>query len=63
MKTMTITREVEIRRFSEQIRLETVKELVSLGTGHVGGCMSVCELLGVLYSGVMNADPGQAHSS
>lgn len=59
MKTMTITREVEIRRFSEQIRLETVKELVSLGTGHVGGCMSVCELLGVLYSGVMNADPGR----
>lgn len=54
MKELTEKRVLELKRFAEQIRLETVKELVELGFGHVGGCMSICELLSVLYSEVMN---------
>lgn len=57
MKKLTDLEVNKINRFAEQIRLETVKELVTLGFGHIGGCMSICELLAVLYSGVMHVDP------
>lgn len=53
MKTEEELLQLRTARFAEQIRLETIKELVSLGFGHIGGCMSICELLAVLYSGGM----------
>jgi len=43
--------------FAEQIRLETLKEFKHIGSGHVGGAMSIVETLAVLYGGVMNIDP------
>lgn len=48
-----------IGSFAWRIRLETIKELTELGFGHIGGAMSVCELLAVLYSGLLHADPGR----
>jgi transketolase len=45
------------KRFAAEIRLETIKELVNLGFGHVGGAMSIIETLAVLYGGVMRIDP------
>lgn len=47
----------ELRVFAEEIRVETLKELGHLGFGHVGGSMSVVELLAVLYGKVMHYDP------
>ena len=47
----------ELEQFSANIRLETIKEFKKRGFGHVGGSMSVVELLAVLYSGVMKIDP------
>jgi transketolase len=44
-------------RFAAEIRHETLKELATLGFGHVGGAMSIIETLAVLYGGVMNIDP------
>lgn len=49
----------ERRKFAIQIRLETLKELTALGFGHVGGSMSVCETLAVLYGGAMRFDPAR----
>jgi Transketolase, N-terminal subunit len=47
----------ELRVFAEEIRVETLKELAHLGFGHVGGCMSIVELLAVLYGKEMRYDP------
>ncbi len=46
-----------IRVFAEEIRVETLEELAHLGFGHVGGSMSVVELLAVLYGKHMRVDP------
>ena len=47
----------ELRVFAEEIRVETLKELAHLGFGHIGGAMSVVELLAVLYGREMRYDP------
>ncbi|NLE68335.1 MAG: transketolase [Lentisphaerae bacterium] len=49
----------DMMRFAARIRLETIRELAGLGFGHVGGAMSVVELLAVLYGGVMRIDPAR----
>ena len=48
----------ELQLFAARIRLETLKEFKCLGFGHVGGAMSIVEILAVLYGAVMNIDPG-----
>ena len=47
----------ELEIFAAQIRLETFKELTTLGFGHVGGAMSIADVLAVLYGDVMKVDP------
>ena len=47
----------ELRIFAEEIRVATLKEFAHLGFGHVGGAMSVVELLAVLYGKEMKYDP------
>ena len=42
-----------LEKFATEIRLETMKELTHLGFGHVGGALSVVEILAVLYGEVM----------
>ena len=55
--TMNKHNTFEICKFAAQIRLETLREFEALGFGHVGGAMSIVELLAVLYGGVMRIDP------
>lgn len=38
----------EMKELAIKIRLETIKEIASLGFGHIGGSMSICETLAVL---------------
>lgn len=47
----------ELRVFAEKIRVETLEEFGALGFGHVGGAMSVVEMLAVLYGYEMNIRP------
>ena len=47
----------ELEIFATKIRIETLKELGYLGFGHIGGAMSIVELLAVLYGKVMRYDP------
>ncbi len=47
----------ELKRFALEIRKETVKTIGHLGVGHVGGALSICDVLAVLYGGVMRVDP------
>ncbi|MDL2288324.1 transketolase [Oscillospiraceae bacterium OttesenSCG-928-F05] len=46
-----------LRVFAEEIRLETLREIMHFGAGHVGGSMSVVELLAVLYGAELRHDP------
>jgi transketolase len=45
------------KHFSAQIRLETLKQLQHRTFGHIGGSMSIVEVLSVLYNDVMKIDP------
>lgn len=47
----------DVKRFAIEIRKETVKCIGKLGVGHIGGALSIVDLLAVLYSGEMNIDP------
>lgn len=40
-----------------QIRSATIREIASFGSGHIGGAMSICDLLALLYFKKMNVDP------
>jgi transketolase len=42
---------------SAKIRIETINQMTEIGFGHIGGSMSIADLLGVLYGGVMQVDP------
>ena len=47
----------ELKKFSKQIQIETIKEIAKLGVGHVGGSLSISDVLSVLYGKQMNYDP------
>lgn len=47
----------QIELFSNDIRKTLIKALASKGGGHIGGCLSICDLLAVLYGGVLKCDP------
>lgn len=40
-----------------EIRKLTIRAMESAGYGHIGGSMSICDLLAVLYTDVLNIDP------
>jgi len=44
----------ELRRFAAEIRIALLEELKARGFGHIGGSLSICDLLAVLYGKVMN---------
>ena len=54
-------RELEV--FAAEIRVALLEEMKARGFGHIGGSLSICDLLAVLYGKVMNYrvdDPGWA---
>ncbi len=54
---MTQEQVKELKTFAAAIRLETVKEVGIRGFGHIGGALSITDLLALLYDGVMRIDP------
>lgn len=42
---------------AKDIRIETLRCIAHLGVGHVGGSLSIADVLSVLYFDVMNIDP------
>jgi len=47
----------EFKKIATRIRILTIKEIANLGAGHIGGAMSVVDLLTVLYHKWMKIDP------
>ncbi len=48
---------IQCERFVIEIRIATLRELEKRGFGHLGGCMSIADLIGVLYDQVLHVDP------
>ena len=46
----TITAAAEIRKL-------TITAMAAVGYGHIGGSMSICDTLAVLYKDILNIDP------
>lgn len=47
----------ELRAFAIQIRMAALEAIHSLGSGHVGGALSIADVLAVLYGREMKLDP------
>ncbi len=48
---------LETRIFANSIRQEVFKAISNLGSGHIGGSLSIVDVLAVLYNGEMKIDP------
>ena len=48
---------IQLEAEAARIRIAALKAIHSLGSGHVGGALSICDLLAVLYSREMKIDP------
>jgi len=54
-------REKRFLMAAAEIRKLTIQAMAAAGYGHIGGCMSVCDLLAVLYEEILNVDPRDPH--
>ena len=52
-----MTQETELKKFALQIRIGIVEEMRARGFGHIGGSLSVADVLAALYGSVMRVDP------
>lgn len=53
--------ELELKLFALEIRKRTMESIASIGVGHVGGSMSVADVLAVLYGHFLKYDPENPH--
>ena len=51
---MNTSEKRELQRFAAEIRIALLEELKARGFGHVGGSLSICDVLAVLYGKIMN---------
>jgi transketolase len=49
--------EAYLKNQAKEIRKMTIEEIATLGTGHIGGAMSIVDLLALLYFHRMKVDP------
>ncbi len=56
---MSQEQEKELCILSKQIQIQTLRSIASIGRGHVGGCLSICDLLAVLYGKHLRFRPDQ----
>ncbi len=54
---LTQEKERELQSFAREIRIQTIRQIGIRGFGHIGGCMSIADLLSVLYGEDMKYDP------
>ena len=51
----------DTKRFAAEIRKNCIRALEAAGSGHIGGSMSIADMLAVLYNDILNVDPAQPH--
>lgn len=57
MSNITEEKVLEINETCQRMRIELIRILHSIQTGHPGGSLSVCEMLAALYFHAANVDP------
>lgn len=57
MANLTKEEVSSLKAFAEKIRKYALFTMAKLGVGHIGGCMSICEILAYLYGKEMRIDP------
>lgn len=60
---MNGTERAELEGFAKQIRKLAIRMIGDLGVGHIGGAMSIADLLAVLYGKQMRTDPGHPRAA
>ncbi len=46
-----------LKEIAKRIRIDTIESIGSIGVGHLGGCLSIVEILTALYFSEMRIDP------
>jgi transketolase len=54
---MNVTERAELEGFAKEIRKLAIRMIGELGVGHIGGAMSIADILAVLYGKHLKADP------
>ena len=54
---LTSAKKKELINFAADIRTECINMISKIGVGHVGGCLSIADVLACLYGGEMKIDP------
>lgn len=55
------TEKTRLALFAEQIRVTAIRAIAGYGEGHVGGSLSIADVLAVLYGRVMRVNPADPH--
>src|SRR5205807_7861496 len=55
--TGSLTREDEIRAFAQRLRMQALRMTNKARSSHIGSCLSIADLLAVLYGDVLRVDP------
>lgn len=58
---MDLKEKKELQAFAVRIRLAALEAIHALGTGHIGGALSIVDVLAVLYGKEMRIDPQNPH--
>ena len=53
---METAKKKELEALAVRIRMAALEAIHSLGSGHLGGTLSICDALAVLYGGEMRID-------
>ena len=56
------TDELTLRIFAEEIRVTAIRSIAAFGEGHVGGTLSIADLLAALYGRYIRVDPHDPHN-
>lgn len=48
---------IKLKKHAVRVRMEAIKSIANVGIGHIGGTLSVVDVLVVLYEAVMKVDP------
>ena len=54
---MNAEEKIRLQQFAIDIRKQIIREMGSLGAGHLGGNLSIADIVAVLYGSEMKYDP------
>lgn len=56
---LTASEQKELKTFAADIRIQCMEQFRAIGVGHVGGSLSIADLMACLYGKIMNIEPAK----